>query len=197
MQSEIEVKFLDVDHDDVRRRLRTLGAELEYEKRLMTRTVFDYPDHRIEKIGRLRVRNEGDKITVTFKRRRPGSYPDEIETTVGSYEIMVELLEAIGLMPISVQETRREKWHVKGVEVVLDEWPWVKPFIEIEGESEAAIKACAEALGFDWGNAKHGAAETAYRAEYPGLKADETIGSIPVIAFGKPLPEWLENRKSA
>lgn len=31
-------------------------------------------------------------------------------------------------------------------EVVIDEWPWLPPFIEIEGQSEDAVRAAATAL---------------------------------------------------
>lgn len=198
MQTEIEAKFLNVNHDTIRKRLAELGAKLEKPQRLMVRTVFDYSDHRIERVlhGRLRVRNEGDKVTVTYKGRNPKlQYAHEIETTVGSYETMVEILRAIGLRPLSVQETKRETWRLDDVEIMLDEWPWVKPFIEIEGKTEAAIQKCAHLLGLKWAIAVFGAAETVYRAEYPGIAADETIGEIDSIKFGELVPDWLERRR--
>lgn len=197
MQPEIEAKFLDSNHDAVRQKLTKLGAKLEKPMRLMRRTVFDYPDGHIEKVarGRLRVRDEGDKVTVTYKSPRSDQYYDETETTVGSYETMVELFEAIGLVPVSTQESKRETWHYGGVEVVLDEWPWVKPYIEIEGESELAIRQCAADLELDWQAATFGSADNVYRAEYPGMAADETIGAVSVVKFGASLPDWLEKRK--
>jgi adenylate cyclase class 2 len=198
MQPEIEAKFLNVDHDVVRQKLAELGAKLEKPMRLMRRTIFDYPDGRIERVlkGRLRVRDEGDKITVTYKSPRPDRYNDETETTVGSYETMVKLFEAIGLVPISAQESKRETWHCENVEVVLDEWPWVRTYIEIEGPSEQEIRNCAAALGFDWGDAVFGSVENVYRAEYPGMKAEETLSEIPEISFDAPLPSRLGLRRT-
>lgn len=197
MQPEIEAKFLSVDHDVVRQKLQSLGAQLEKPMYLMRRTLFDYPDGRIRKAlnGRLRVRNEGDKVTITFKTPRSDQYADEIETTVGSYGVMVELLTAIGLVSYSVQESKRETWRFKDVEVALDEWPWAKPFIEIEGKQEAAIRDCAARLGFDWAEAAFGPAETVYRVEYPGITDDDRIGDIGNVRFGDPLPDWLEKRR--
>lgn len=196
MQPEIEAKFLNVNHDEMRAKLKTLGAVCEKPLRTMRRTVFDFADGRIEASRcRLRVRDEGDKVTITFKDRGDKQYEDEIETTVGSYETMVELLQKLGLQPRSERVTRRETWRYQNVEVVLDEWPWIKPCMEIEGTSEADIKACAEALGLDWKDAGFGSVETAYRAEYPGIGPDEHLGDIGVVDFDRPVPPWLEERR--
>lgn len=198
MQPEIEAKFLNVDHDVIRQKLTKLGAAMEKPLRTMRRTVFDFPDGRIEKQanGRLRVRDEGDKVTVTYKFTRPGErYTNETETTVGSYETMVKLLEQLGLMPVSAQESKRETWHYGNTEVVLDEWPWVKPYIEIEGPSEAAIQKVAAELGLDWHNAVFGSTDNVYRAEYPGMKNGESIREVAEVKFNAPLPGWLKARQ--
>lgn len=198
MQPEIEAKFLDVDHQVIRQKLAALGAQLEKPMRLMRRTIFDYPDNQLEQAnGRLRVRDEGDKVTITFKSRRADQYSDEIETTVGSYETMVELLQAVGFRAVSIQESKRETWRYQGVEIELDAWPWVKPYIEIEGKDEAAIRECGEALGFDWKQAVFGSAESVYRAEYLGMTSDDKLNEIAVMKFDDPLPAWLEERRQA
>ena len=197
MQPEIEAKFLNVDHDVLRKRLAGIGAVLEKPKRMMRRTVFDYPDSRIERSrSRLRVRDEGDRVTITYKSpHKDDQYVDETETTVGSYEIMVELLQSIGLVAYSNQESTREVWRWGTTEIMLDEWPWVKPFMEIEGPDEAAIKACAGQLGLQWERAVFGSAEAVYQAEYPGIENDESLGAISQIRFNAPVPPWLKQRR--
>lgn len=140
MQPEIEVKFLNVDHDVVRSKLNGLGATLDHPMRLMRRAILDYPDSRLRETGDawewVRVRDEGDKTTITFKRvmrdDRKEVYETEVE--VSSYVKAVALLCAIGLEVKSEQETKRETWALDGAEVVLDEWPWIPPYIEIEAE---------------------------------------------------------------
>ncbi|MDB5165026.1 MAG: uncharacterized protein JWL89_652 [Candidatus Saccharibacteria bacterium] len=197
MQEEIEAKFLDVNHDEIREKLKEAGAILEKPMRTMRRTVFDYPDQRIEKShSRLRVRDEGDKVTVTFKSAGDKQYQHETETTVGSYETMVDLFESIGLKAYSTQESKRETWLLDDCEVVLDVWPWLKMYIEVEGPSEMSIRACASKLGFDWAAAKYGSIETAYRVEYPGIKDGETVSKIGEIRFEAELPTWLEERRA-
>lgn len=199
MQSEIEAKFLNINHDEIRTRLKKLGAVCEQPMRLMRRAILDYPDGRFQKNDhsqRLRVRDEGNKITVTYKRKNKTAYPYEVETCVGSYDEMVRLFEAIGLVNISYQESKRETWHYKDVEVVLDEWPWLNTYIEIEGPDEQSISLAAKDLGFNWIVAKFGSVDTAYRYQYPGMTKAESIGDLPEVKFNLPVPDYLKKRQA-
>lgn len=199
MQQEIEVKFLAVDPDKVRATLKDLGAHCEHPMRLMRRIHFDYPDSRFQKHGheqRLRVRDEGDKFTVTYKAKNETNYVHELETTVGSFDDMANIFKAIGLIDFSYQESRRETWKCDNVEVVIDEWPWLKPYIEIEGPDEESIKAVAHKLGFDWKDSLFGSVDTAYKAEYLGMKDNDSVGDIPRVTFDMPVPQYFTERLS-
>lgn len=196
MVPEIEVKFLNINHDTIREKLSSIGATCEHPMQLMKRTMLDYPDRRLQanNWGRLRVRDEGSVITTAYKSGGDSEYSQEIETTVGSYEKTVLLYEALGLKAYSVQESKRETWLYDGVEIVLDEWPWLEQYIEVEGSSEDAIKEVVKLLGLDWANHSLGNADVAYRAQYSKMKDSETIGSIPELRFGVEMPEWLKER---
>ena len=196
---EVEVKFLNVDIEDIRKRLTDAGGELEQPMRVMRRDMLDHADNRYSKghfSERLRIRDEGDKCTMTYKVHRDGSpYPIELETTIGSYDATKQLMEAIGLHSISYQESKRETWRLDDVEVVIDEWPWAKPYIEIEGESEPSIKAAAKKLGFDWKDAKFGSADTVYQAEYPKMTDKDSIGDVAEVRFDLPVPQYFKDRR--
>ncbi|CAN5422529.1 hypothetical protein BH10PAT3_BH10PAT3_1140 [soil metagenome] len=200
MQQEIEVKFLDVKVDDIRAKLHALGAHCEHPMRLMRRVHFDYPDHRFQKSGhdqRLRVRDEANKITVTYKKKNETNYTYEVETTVGSFDEMINILKAIGLDDFSYQESKRETWQCDNVEVVIDEWPWLNPYIEIEGPDEVSIQAVAKKLGFEWKDARFGSVDTGYRHQYPGMKKGDSVGDLPEVKFDMPLPQYFINRQKA
>ena len=79
MATEIEAKFLDIDHDEIRAKLAAAGAQLEVPMRLMRRQLFDYPDGRLQHAnhGRLRIRDEGSQVTLTYKARGNGKYAQE------------------------------------------------------------------------------------------------------------------------
>ena len=198
MKPEIEAKFLNVDHEALRVKLRELGAKCVVPERLMRRNMFDYPDGRLRTSRRrkiLRLRDEGDRVTLTYKEDNTDSkYSKEVETTVGDFEIAAQLLQTIGLERYGVIEQRRETWHFGDVEVLLDEWPWIDPFIEIEGPSESAVKLAAEALGFDWGGAKFGGPNLIYREKYPGMTQEDSINSLSELLFGERLPEFFKER---
>jgi len=200
MPLEIEAKFLNVDINDIRSKLQAAGGKLEHPMRIMRREHFDYPDERYQHASggtneRLRIRDEGDKVTATYKRSSPDStYDVDITITVDSYESTKQLLTAIGLQSFNYQETKRETWMLDDTEVVIDEWPWAAPYVEIEGKSEEDVKAVAAKLGFEWTSAQYGSADTVYAAQYPKWATGDSIGFVPVVKFNTPLPDYLKER---
>jgi adenylate cyclase, class 2 len=199
MQTELEVKFLAVDHAKLRSKLQAAGAVCTHPMRLMRRTVMDFEDDRLEKSadGFVRVRDEGDKVVATYKQYGEALAIDsakEIETTVGDYETTIRLFEAIGLRAKSEQETKRENWQLDACEVVLDEWPWLKPYIEIEGPNEPAIQAVAKKLELDWEDHVTGSVTVAYRSEYD-IPRKISIATNPRMAFDEPVPDWMQKAK--
>ncbi|MDQ3093808.1 MAG: CYTH domain-containing protein [bacterium] len=182
-----------MNFDDVRRKLTDCGAKLVNPIRLMRRVIIDNEYTRTGKDSYLRIRDEGDKSTMTYKQFDSLEFggAKEIEVTVSDYEKTVEIFRQIGLGPKTFQETRRETWRLDNCEIVLDEWPWLDPYIEIEGESAAKVKACAEKLGFDWNNAVFGDVMAAYRVQYPQLTQKDTIALLESAKFDDPLPELL------
>lgn len=194
MHAEIEVKFLDVDFDEIRAKLTELDAVCEQPMRLMRRFIVETPDMHT-KDAFLRVRDEGSVITMTYKQFDKLSVDGakEIELVIDNFDDGVSL--AGTLCPVknreSYQESKRETWSFSGCEVVLDEWPWIKPYIEIEGESEIKLHEVAAKLGLSWDKAVFGDVMAVYRAEYPHLTEKDTVGNIAEVRFGDPLPELL------
>lgn len=195
MKSEIEVKFLDVNFDDIRTKLTELGAVCEQPVRLMRRFIVETPDMHA-KDAFLRVRDEGSKVTMTYKQFDKLSVDGakEIELKIDDFDAGVSLAKT--LCPVtnreSYQESKRETWKLVGCEIVLDEWPWIKPYIEIEGESESQLREVAEKLGLSWSEAVFGDVMVAYRAEYLHLKDTDTVGNLTEVRFDDPLPELLK-----
>jgi len=190
MITEIEVKFVDVDIKDVRNRLQKAGAKLEHPMRLMRRVLIEEEHHKAER-SFIRVRDEGDKTTITYKKRVGEdslTSAKEIETTVGSFDVMVELFTAAGWDYTTYQESKRETWQYKDVEVVIDEWPWIKPYIEIEGPTEDSVRSAAKDLNFDWNTAMFGSVDVIYRRDYPNMSVRGII-DIKEGHFGNPVPE--------
>ena len=194
MKPEIEAKFLNVDFDDIRAKLIRLGAKCITPMRMMRRVVFDHQDDRLRsEHAWVRVRDEGDKITLTYKQTEEKSFggAKEIELHIDNYEKALDFFVAIGMKQLSDQETMRETWRLGDAEVVLDEWPWLNPFIEIEAATKTAVQTTANNLGLAWNDAVFGSVTTAYRLQYPAITADDHISKIERIKFDEPMPEWF------
>lgn len=195
MKTELEAKFLGIDPAQLRVLLQSNGGVLVHEERLMRRKTFDDVDGKLRKIGGwIRVRNEGDKITLAYKQLNDRTLhgTKEISLNVSDFDMMCNFLLAVGFGCKSYQETKRERWDLGGVEVTIDIWPWIRPFVELEAENENALKRAAKQLGFDWNDALHGSVENAYQAEYN--VTEEEIDGWENITF-IPVPDWLEVRK--
>lgn len=195
MNTEIEAKFTNIDLDKFRLKLQALKATLVQKERLMKRTVFDYPDNRLNKIGGwVRVRDEGDKITLSYKQLNDRTLhgTKEINLVVDNFVNTCKFLKLIGLKQKSYQETKRESWVLDNVEIELDTWPWIPSFVELEGKNENDIKNVANKLGLNWQKALHGSVETAYQEVYD--VTEEEIDSWQTITFIE-IPEWLKVKK--
>jgi adenylate cyclase class 2 len=197
MKTEIEAKFLNVNFDEIRQKLTELGAVCRQPMQLMRRVTFDTPEM-AEKHGFLRVRDEGHQITMTYKQFDEMSLTGakEIEVTVSNYEDTIALVRAAGLNTKSLQEARRELWLLDNVEIMLDEWPWANPFMEIEASTEEGVKETASKLGLKWEDAVFGDLNQAFRVQYPHMAAGDAVYNLPEIKFDAPLPEMLKTQSA-
>ncbi|MFA5962346.1 MAG: CYTH domain-containing protein [Parcubacteria group bacterium] len=168
MQIEYEATFPDVDKGEIRRKLEANGAKLVKKEFLQKRIVFDLPKgHEIEG-GWLRLRDEGDKITMTLKVIGGNRIEEQKETLleIDSFEKGLEFLMLIGCNRRSYQENKREVWKLGTVEIMLDDWPFLEPLAEIEGLSEVDVKEMAEKLGFDYAKARFCSISEIYNEKY-------------------------------
>lgn len=194
MKNEIEAKFVNINIDDIRSRLTELGAILIQPMRDMQRVTIDTPELK-KKDAFVRIRNEGDKTTITYKQFNSLSIDGvkEVEITVDDFDTAVTLFKEAGLAYGSLQESRRETWRLDEVEIVIDEWPWLNPYIEIEAPSEDLVISTSEKLGFNWDDAIFGDVMAAYRVQYPHLGLNDTVGNLPEVRFSDPLPNLLKS----
>ncbi len=200
MNTEIEAKFLHISHEEIRRKLKEVGFVCVTPLRLMRRVIIDYADRRLQTgipNSYIRVRDEGNKVTLTYKQFDSLAIDGakEVEVVTSSFEDTIKIFTNVGLEVVSLQESKRETWQSGTCEVVLDEWPWLDPYIEIEDSTELEIKEVVTKLGLDWSKAVFGDVMVAYRDQYPYLKATQTVGQVAEVLFNTPLPELLKEQK--
>jgi len=155
---EIEVVFLEIDKDEIEKKLAEIGAK-KVGDIFYRHIAFDFPDYRLEKDNSwIRLRDEGDKVTLAFKKRlgvtsQDGSTNDkgmeEIEIEVGNYENTALLLKKIGLIEKHEAEKRRIRWKKGRTFFDIDTWPEIPTLLEIEAASWEAIAEAEKELGLD------------------------------------------------
>lgn len=156
---EIEVKFLDVNVNSITKRLEKLGAKKIFEK-LYRRKVFDFDDWRLDKDSSwVRVRDEGDAVTMTFKKRlgvedhnkgiKNDEGMEEVEVEVSDFEKTAIFLHKIGLSDKFYEENKRVRYELSGVEIDFDTWPMIPTYLEIEANSWNEIDETIKKLGLN------------------------------------------------
>ena len=189
MKNEIEAQFLDINKDDIRLRLKEIGAKLEKPEVLMKRVVFYTGEHSFA-----RVRDEGGKIVMTYKDVSDDHSilgTKEVNIEVDDYDNAILFLRGCGLKIKARQETKREIWELNEVEICIDTWPWIPTFIEIEGPTEESVWETARKLGFRKEQAKFGSVDTTYQ-HYYGVDTDTVNLHMPEILFDMEPPEWVK-----
>lgn len=184
METEFEATFPDIKKDKIREELKERGAELIKPEFLQKRVAFDLPQEKNAPERWVRVRDEKDKITMSFKSVKDGNIEDqnEINLKIDNFEKGVEFLEEITGKRKAYQENKRELWELDEVEICIDEWPFLEPFVEIEGSSEPAVKKTAKKLDFDYSKACFCAVGRLYTKKYDLY--EEVINSkVPKVVF--------------
>ena len=189
--TEIEAKFLNTP-SDIRDRLNQLGAKCVVTERLMRRCTLDTPERTLNAQGAwIRVRDEGDKVTMSYKQVVDQSVTGtkEVTVTVDDYKNTCLFLQAAGFEIKGEQESKRESWVWENVQIEIDTWPWLPSFVEIEAPDEEKLWLVAEKLGFDRTKAMHGGIDTVYPVYYDVTPAN--VCEWKEITFG-PVPSSLE-----
>jgi adenylate cyclase class 2 len=65
-------------------------------------------------------------------------------------------------------------------EIVIDTWPFMEPFVEVEAPSESRLKAASLAAGFDWSAASFFATNKIFQMKYG---ENTHMSDIPILTF--------------
>lgn len=190
---EIEIKFLEVDVVSLEKKLKEIGAK-KVGDFFYKRILFDFSDYRLNQTGQyLRLRDEGDKVTLTHKKQKDFISHEqttkdviilENEVIVSDFETTRKMLNDLGMIEVRYQENRRTRYIFEDVEIDIDSWPKIPTYLEIEGKSQEKVDEVAQLLGFDLKDAVRYAAGAIYERHY-GIKLHE----YSKVTFG----EWVKN----
>lgn len=184
MDIEYEATYINIDKDKAREMFSKSGASLIRKEFLQKRIVFNLPRGNNINGGWLRVRDEGNKITMSLKVVDGDKIYNQKETEleVNNFEEARKFLLGIGCEEKAFQESKRELWELDGAEITIDEWPFLEPFVEVEGKSEEQVKTVSEKIGFDYSQARFCSIDTLYNEKY-NASIEQINNNTPKILF--------------
>ncbi len=139
MNIEHEIKVIGIDPKSILEVLKR-NKFLRQGSINFKRYVFDAPSR--EKNAWIRLRSDGKVVTLTYKKVIKDTIDgvEEYEVVVNDFEKTRDLLVASGIGIVSYQENTRELFTKEGVEVSIDTWPHIPPYLEIEAATSNTVK---------------------------------------------------------
>lgn len=143
---EYEVRVLEIDKDEIQSKLKELNAVL-IEDVFQKRYVYDFKP--VVPSKWIRLRTNGTKTTLTIKNVESSNIDgtSEVEIEVSDFDTTNEILKELGYTPRGIQENKRIKYDLNGVEIDIDTWPKIPTYLEIEGRSEEEVYNTLQLLG--------------------------------------------------
>ena len=145
MNTEYEIRVLEIDKEKLIKKLEELGAEFKGDNE-QKRYVYDIIPKEDGKW--IRLRTNGRKTTLTYKNvvKTTIDGTKELEVEVSDFEKTNELLENMGIKSRGYQENKRTQYILNGVEIDIDSWPMIPTYVEIEGKNEEEVMNTLEIL---------------------------------------------------
>lgn len=162
---EYEVRVLEINTNEIKEKLNELGAVL-VEDVFQKRYVYDFNPKNPNKW--IRLRTNGTKTTLTIKNVETSKIDGtrELEVVVDDFDTTNEILAELGYKPKGIQENKRIRYDLNGVEVDIDTWPGIPTYLEIEGSSEDEVFDTLSKLGIPKENATSLDVQNIYRQIY-------------------------------
>lgn len=145
MNTEYEIRVLEVDVEKLTQKLEALGAE-KVGDWMQKRYVYDFTPKRENQW--IRLRTNGKKTTLTYKNVEKNTVDGtkELEIVVEDFEKTNEMLEVLGYKNKGYQENKRVRYILGGVEIDFDTWPRIPTYMKIEGKNEEEVAKTLELL---------------------------------------------------
>jgi adenylate cyclase class 2 len=148
---EFETKILNINIDEIKQKLKNLGAKYIWIKNFR-RYTYDF--NPIDKNKWIRLRTDWYKTTLTIKEIVSNSidWTFEHEIIVSDFDKTNEILEKLGYKYKQYQENKRESFNFNWVEIEIDSWPLIPTYLEIEWKSKKEVENTVKLLWFELTN---------------------------------------------
>lgn len=157
---EIELKFLNINVEEIKNKLNKLGAQIKYDA--LTQS---YPflkngfsaSNSSQKY--LRIRKVNDDVTITYKdpaKESDMTSREEIEIKVNDYNKAILLLEKLGFQKGEIFRKHRIHYELENIHFELDTLDNIPTYLEIETQTEDDMKSICLKLDLDINKGKKG-----------------------------------------
>ena len=166
METEYEVRVLDIDVDKLIAKLEELGATKKGEY-FQRRYVYDF-NPKID--GKwIRLRTNGEYTTLAIKSRPNETKIGELfelEEKVEDFDKTHRILQELGYEPNAYQENKRLIYQLKDVEFDIDTWPMIPTYVEIEGKDAEIVNKYINLLELNDNKLSYESLITIYKKYY-------------------------------
>ena len=149
MKYEIECRLLNCNVEELLKKLRQLDAKFIGDW-LQVRNCYDFTPVRPNSWIRLRTNGQTTTLTIKEVNSTQIDGTKECEIIVSDFQTTDELLNKLGYTARSRQENRRIQFVLDNVEIDIDFWPFIPPFVEFEAENQKQIESVCKKLGIDF-----------------------------------------------
>lgn len=145
---EVELKFLNINVEDIKQKLSALGAKLLFDTRMESYSFFKDGFHSFDSSQKfLRIRKINDDVILTYKdpaNKNDMKVREEIEVKVDDYELALLLIEKLGFKKGKVFRKHRVHYELGSIHFELDTLDNIPTYLEIETQCEEdMINICA------------------------------------------------------
>jgi len=159
MHKEIEIKYLNINHSKIRKKLKKLNFIQTQELRTYNCYYFHFESdvkNKRKRWGRIKDDGKGNILMGIKEVLEDGiGGVGEVDIYINNVKEGKQIFYALGMVDKSCHTMTREIWEVKkeNVIITLDNWDHLKPNIEIESDSKEKLKKYSKLLGLDFNKA--------------------------------------------
>ncbi len=172
---ETEIKILGINAEEVEAKLKELNAEKTFDGLLKVRYL-DTPNNEIRDRGDLlRIRDfTGDFVEICYKsnkREENGcKVYDEVHLKADDFNEATQMFDKLGFKVSTYYEKKRKVFKLDNAEIVIDQYPKIEPFIEIEAEDSAQIEELIKKLGLEDNERSSETINGLLKSKYPDIE---------------------------
>jgi adenylate cyclase class 2 len=149
--NEIEVKVIEINKEEVIKKLNSLNAKKIFEGEVITLFFDDEEKTFSKKKQSIRLRKKGKSYLTVKKAEKLGfaRSAEETEVEVSDFDATKKILESIGLISRDIPKKFRTSYKLNDCLIEIDEYEEIPVFLEIEAENEEKIKEAISFLELD------------------------------------------------